>query len=93
MSSNWGRFLLLFGVSAVCCCAQSTALGQESQALALEVVAIARWIGIIMLVVCGIGVMAGGAHMVGKIGGALVGLILALGAPSIVSWVQAHGAF
>lgn len=93
MSSNWGRFLLLFGVSVACCLAQSTALGQVAQAAATETVAIARWVGIILLVGCGLGLMAGGSYMAGKVAGAIIGLVLALGSPSIVAWVQAHGAF
>jgi hypothetical protein len=82
------RFLLLFGFTAVCCFAQNSSFGQAAMGIANEMVAIARWLGIIMCIICGIGIMAGGAHMVGKIGGLIVGLVFALFAAPLVTWVQ-----
>lgn len=88
MSSKYIRFFVLFGVTAACCLAQNSSFGQAAQGIANEMVAIARWLGIIMCIICGIGIMAGGAHMVGKIGGLIVGLIFALFATPLVTWVQ-----
>ena len=90
--NKWVKFGLMLGVSAACCYAQSTSIGVAAQGVANEMVAIARWVGIILLIICGLACMAGGTHMAGKIGGAILGLIIALSAPSLVAWIQSHGA-
>jgi hypothetical protein len=89
MSGKWIRIFCLFGLTAVCCFAQSSSFGQAAMGIATEMIAIARWVGIIMCIICGLAIMAGGAHTMGKIGGLIIGLIFALFAAPIVTWVQA----
>ena len=51
-------------------------------------IAIAKWVGIILCIICGIGLMAGGPGTIAKVSGLLLGLIFALFASPIVTWVQ-----
>jgi type IV secretory pathway VirB2 component (pilin) len=51
-------------------------------------VAIAKWVGIILCIVCGFSLMAGGTHAIAKFSGLLIGLVLALFASPIVNWMQ-----
>lgn len=86
------KFFLLFCGMGVVAFAQSSAFGQAAQGIAAEMVAIAKWMGIILCIVCGLGLMAGGGHgagMMGKVSGLVLGLIFALFAGPIVTWVQA----
>jgi hypothetical protein len=85
--NKYVKFALMFGLTAACCFAQQTSFGKAAQGLSTEIVATAKWIGISLTVFCGIGVMAGGTHMVSKIGGLLIGLAFALFASPIVSYI------
>jgi len=78
----------LLAFTAACCFAQTSSFGQATQGLATEMIAIAKWAGIIVLIVCGIGVAAGGPGMIAKLSGAFLGLVFALFASPIVSWIQ-----
>ena len=51
-------------------------------------ISIAKWVGIILCIACGIGIYAGGHGAVGKVAGLFVGLVFALFPAQIVSWVQ-----
>ena len=79
----------LFGLTATLAFAQSSSFGQAAQGIATEMIAIAKWVGIILCIICAFGLMAGGAHAVAKFSGLLLGLVLALFAQPIVAWVQA----
>jgi type IV secretory pathway VirB2 component (pilin) len=79
---------LVMGISTGLTFAQSSPFGQAAQGTALEAVAIAKWVGIVLCIVCGFAVMAGGPGAMAKIGGLLLGLVLALFASPIVNWVQ-----
>jgi type IV secretory pathway VirB2 component (pilin) len=68
--------------------AQSSSFGQAAQGIAQEMIAIAKWVGIILCIICGIGLMAGGPGTVAKVSGLLLGLIFALFASPIITWVQ-----
>ena len=52
-------------------------------------IAIAKWVGIILCIICGIGLMAGGPGTIAKVSGLILGLIFALFASPIITWVQA----
>jgi hypothetical protein len=83
--------LLLFGLATTLCFAQASPFGQVAQGVSVEVVAIVKWVGIIIAVVVGLSLAGGGshgAHMGAKITGLLIGLTLALFASPIVNWVQ-----
>ena len=83
--------LLLFGLAATLCFAQASPFGQVAQGGSVEVVAIVKWVGIIIAVVVGLSMAGGGSHganMGAKITGLLIGLTLALFASPIVNWVQ-----
>jgi hypothetical protein len=83
--------LLLFGLAATLCFAQASPFGQVAQGVSVEVVAIVKWVGIIIAVVVGLSMAGGGSHganMGAKITGLLIGLTLALFASPIVNWVQ-----
>ena len=83
--------LLLLGLTATLCFAQSSPFGTAAQGTAQEMIAIAKWVGIIIAVVCGLSMAGGGqhgSHIGGKLAGLLIGLVLALFATPIVNWVQ-----
>ena len=83
--------LLLLGLTATLCFAQASPFGQVAQGVSVEVVAIVKWVGIIIAVVVGLSLAGGGSHgsnMGAKITGLLIGLTLALFASPIVNWVQ-----
>ena len=52
---NWG---LLIGLTATLAFAQTSSFGQAAQGIATEMIAIAKWVGIILCIICGIGLMA-----------------------------------
>jgi len=78
----------LLVLTAVCCFAQSSSIGVATEGLATEMIAIAKWAGIIVMIVCGIGVATGGPGMLAKLSGAFLGLVVALFASPLVSWIQ-----
>jgi hypothetical protein len=80
--------LLLLGVSATLAFAQNSSFGQAAQGIANEMILIAKWVGIILCIICGIGLMAGGPGTVAKVSGLLLGLVFALFASPIIAWVQ-----
>jgi type IV secretory pathway VirB2 component (pilin) len=82
------RWALLFGLTATLAFAQTSSFGQAAQGIANELIAIAKWIGIILCIICGIGLMAGGPGTVAKVSGLLLGLVFALFASPIITWVQ-----
>jgi type IV secretory pathway VirB2 component (pilin) len=83
---HWG---LLLGFTATLAFAQTSSFGQAAQGIAVEMIAIAKWVGIILCIICGIGLMAGGPSTVAKVSGLVLGLIFALFASPIINWVQA----
>jgi type IV secretory pathway VirB2 component (pilin) len=83
---HWG---LLLGFIATLAFAQTSSFGQAAQGIAVEMIAIAKWVGIILCIICGIGLMAGGPGTVAKVSGLVLGLIFALFASPIINWVQA----
>lgn len=86
------RLLFLLAIGALGAFAQNSAFGQAAQGIAQEMVQIAKWLGIIVCIICGFSMAFGGGHgagMAGKITGLLLGLVLALFAQPIVNWVQA----
>jgi len=83
---HWG---LLLGLTATLAFAQTSSFGQAAQGIAVEMIAIAKWVGIILCIICGIGLMAGGPGTVAKVSGLVLGLIFALFASPIINWVQA----
>lgn len=82
---RWG---VVFALGATLAFAQSSSFGQAAQGIAQEMIAIAKWVGIILCIICGIGLMAGGPGTVAKVSGLLLGLIFALFASPIITWVQ-----
>ena len=82
------RCLVLLGITAVVALAQSSSFGQAAQGMAQEMIAIAKWLGIILCIICGIGLMAGGPGTIAKVSGLFLGLIFALFASPIITWVQ-----
>lgn len=78
----------MLALTAVCCFAQTSSFGQAAQGIATEMIAIAKWIGIILCIICGIGLMAGGPGVIAKCSGLFLGLIFALFASPIIGWVQ-----
>ena len=82
---QWG---LLLGLTATLAFAQTSSFGQAAQGIAVEMIAIAKWVGIILCIVCGIGLMAGGPGTIAKVSGLLLGLVFALFASPIITWVQ-----
>ena len=83
-----GQFLLVFGLTAVVAFAQWSSFGQAAQGIATEMIAIAKWVGIILCIICGIGLMAGGPGVIAKVSGLVLGLVFALFASPIVTWVS-----
>ena len=83
---HWG---LLLGFTATLAFAQTSSFGQAAQGIAVEMIAIAKWVGIILCIICGIGLMAGGPGTVAKVSGLILGLVFALFASPIITWVQA----
>ncbi|MGI9070434.1 MAG: TrbC/VirB2 family protein [Bryobacteraceae bacterium] len=84
-ATQWG---LIFALTATLAFAQSSSFGQAAQGVANEMIAIAKWVGIILCIVCGIGLMAGGPGVIAKVSGLFLGLIFALFASPIITWVQ-----
>ena len=82
---HWG---LLWGLTATLAFAQTSSFGQAAQGIAVEMIAIAKWVGIILCIICGIGLMAGGPGTIAKVSGLLLGLVFALFASPIITWVQ-----
>lgn len=82
---HWG---LLLGFTATLAFAQTSSFGQAAQGIAVEMIAIAKWVGIILCIICGIGLMAGGPGTIAKVSGLLLGLVFALFASPIITWVQ-----
>ena len=80
--------LLIFGLTAMAALAQTSSFGQAAQGIAQEMISIAKWVGIILCIACGIGIYAGGHGAAGKVAGLFVGLVFALFPAQIVSWVQ-----
>lgn len=84
------RPLALCALASVLCFAQNSPFGQAAQGVSAEVVAIAKWVGIIIAVVAGLSMAGGGSHgshMGAKITGLVIGLVFALFASPIVNWV------
>ena len=79
----------LIGLTVTLAFAQTSSFGQAAQGIATEMIAIAKWVGIILCIICGIGLMAGGPGTVAKVSGLLLGLVFALFASPIITWVQA----
>ena len=79
----------LLGLTATLAFAQTSSFGQAAQGIATEMIAIAKWLGIILCIICGIGLMAGGPGTIAKVSGLLLGLVFALFASPIITWVQA----
>jgi type IV secretory pathway VirB2 component (pilin) len=88
-NSPFVRAVLLLGITVALAFAQTSSFGQAAQGIALEMIAIAKWVGIILCIICGIGLMAGGPGTVAKVSGLVLGLIFALFASPIVTWAQA----
>jgi type IV secretory pathway VirB2 component (pilin) len=82
------RLGLVMGISASLALAQSSPFGQVAQGTAIEFVAVAKWVGIILCIISGFAVMSGGPGVLAKLSGLILGLVLALFAGPIVSWVQ-----
>lgn len=82
------RWSFVFALGATLAFAQSSSFGQAAQGIATEMIAIAKWLGIILCIICGIGLMAGGPGTIAKVSGLLLGLIFALFASPIITWVQ-----
>ena len=82
------RWLLLIGATAAIAFAQSSSFSQAAQGIAQEMIAIAKWVGIILCIICGIGLMAGGPGTIAKVSGLFLGLIFALFASPIITWIQ-----
>jgi len=83
------RWALLGGLAAATAFAQTSSFGQAAQGAATEVIAIAKWVGIILCIFCGFGLMTGGPGALAKASGLFIGLIFALFASPIITWVQA----
>jgi len=82
-------WVTLLGLTATLAFAQTSSFGQAAQGIATEMIAIAKWVGIILCIICGIGLMAGGPGTVAKVSGLILGLVFALFASPIITWVQA----
>jgi type IV secretory pathway VirB2 component (pilin) len=82
------RCALVIAATAVIAFAQSSSFGQAAQGIAQEMIAIAKWVGIILCIICGIGLMAGGPGTIAKVSGLFLGLIFALFASPIITWIQ-----
>src|SRR5581483_45043 len=89
VSRRVAHWALLFGLTATLAFAQTSSFGQAAQGIATEMIAIAKWVGIILCIICGIGLMAGGPGTIAKVSGLVLGLIFALFASPIITWVQA----
>src|SRR3954467_7489725 len=85
-AAPWVTLLVLTTTLAF---AQTSSFGTAAQGIATEMIAIAKWVGIILCIICGIGLMAGGPGTVAKVSGLLLGLVFALFASPIITWVQA----
>ncbi|MGI9072253.1 MAG: TrbC/VirB2 family protein [Bryobacteraceae bacterium] len=86
--AHTSRWALLLGATAALAFAQSSSFGQAAQGIAQEMISIAKWVGIILCIICGIGLMAGGPGTIAKVSGLFLGLIFALFASPIITWVQ-----
>ena len=89
LSSRVACTAALLGLTATLAFAQTSSFGQAAQGIATEMIAIAKWVGIILCIICGIGLMAGGSGTIAKVSGLLLGLVFALFASPIITWVQA----
>jgi hypothetical protein len=81
-------WVALLGLTATLAFAQTSSFGQAAQGVATEMIAIAKWVGIILCIISGIGLMAGGPGAIAKISGLFLGLIFALFASPIITWFQ-----
>jgi type IV secretory pathway VirB2 component (pilin) len=88
-SGRVAQWALLLGLTATLAFAQTSSFGQAAQGIATEMIAIAKWVGIILCIICGIGLMAGGPGTITKVSGLVLGLIFALFASPIITWIQA----
>lgn len=86
---KFAALVALFGLTATGAFGQTSSFGTAAQGIATEMIAIAKWVGIILCIVCAFGLMVGGSHAVAKFSGLIIGLVLALFAQPIVAWVQA----
>lgn len=88
-----GKYFLAIALPMALCAvsafAQTSSFGQAAQGIATEMISIAKWVGIILCIICGIGLMAGGPGTIAKVSGLFLGLIFALFASPIITWVQA----
>src|SRR5579875_4208630 len=80
--------IVLLGATAALAFGQTSSFGQAAQGIATEMIAIAKWVGIILCIICGIGLMAGGPGVIAKVSGLFLGLVMALFASPIITWVQ-----
>jgi type IV secretory pathway VirB2 component (pilin) len=88
--NTYTRFALSFGLCAAVAFAQQSSFSSTAAGITTEAVTIARDLGIVLTIVCGLSMMAGGAHMASKISGLVIGLVFALGAQPIVGWIASH---
>jgi type IV secretory pathway VirB2 component (pilin) len=89
VSARVVHWTVLLGLTTTLAFAQTSSFGQAAQGIATEMIAIAKWVGIILCIICGIGLMAGGPGTIAKVSGLLLGLVFALFASPIITWVQA----
>ena len=83
---------LIIPLTVVVALAQTSSFGQAAQGIATEMIAIAKWVGIILCIICGFSLMGTSGHGTGslaKVSGLIIGLVFALFAGPIVAWIQA----
>ena len=88
LTGKAARTALLFTGGVAMAFAQTSPFGQVATGSANEAVLIAKWVGIILCIFCGFGLMAGGPGALAKASGLFIGLVFALFATPIITWVQ-----
>lgn len=88
--NTYTRFALSFGLCAAVAFAQQSSFETVAAGVTATTVTLARDLGVVLTIFCGLTMMAGGAHMAMKISGLIVGLVFALGAQPIVGWIASH---
>lgn len=77
----------LFLLTAVCCFAQTSTFGVKAHNIADEMIEIAKWLGVIILIIAGLVVASGHGQAFARLSNTIIGILVALESASLIAWL------
>lgn len=90
MTKTIFKTVSVFALAATVAFAQMPGVATAS-GIATGMADIAKWIGIILCIICGFGIAAGGPGAIAKVSGLVLGLIFAFFASPIINFLHTLG--